>query len=1041
MDFGDQNIFPPDEGKELEPSSRESIDEVDLDKLARDLGRSTRKIKKDMTVRQKALKKRMREIRIKERNDAIGEERTRLIRVKKDLARKSQSRFIPRSVRERVALEEALNTFIPIAPKPRLVRKRNPIIIDPLPRFDDERFQVSDDETQSRALGSRLRLDVIPEEDEDDDDMKGRVHLEHFPFTDEENDFFIVLKSALAGIANRGYTEGVAQFTIGNEVRFKIRVRRPETSSTFEMFSVKPGIMEMESHEINIESFFKYMSVLYDMNDSIPMFGPSRIEIPSRVAFLQTPGDGIERTISIRFWNPKFIVSRGLKKVKLEGKKGFAKLHLGMNHKYDPGYPCLFSCFFILTHRGRETIATRWIRASNTIKEICKRGKLEPFLEHLREEFQITLPVYMPDFFHLDDRNPSSDKILILNKEHAGIVSRAKMLEHLKKKDKKAITDAVYVLKAAKPSFHIPYKDFEYFIDIETYSDKGFQIPYLICVYSSLGVQSYWGEQCIEDFKQFTCELKKDKGSNYIFWAFNGGKFDYVLLIKHLISAKTKILGTPTTFKQIICGNLYFNDLLLLLPVGSLRDQCALWGVSVSKLDFDIKNKDRAYFEEHKNSIIEYCTRDTICVSEILRAFKSMIRETYPDIDYDAKRWITLPGITLKIFNQYLGEDLTGTTGNVYYNEKSSYYGGVCYHVRKTVDKAYYYDINSSYPAAMLHSMPYKYESTVVYCGQTLVKTDLYYCSFEYNDDTICCMTPQHSKDGLVYSLVIGEGWRWGVELLFLQERAKIKNLVIKVVQQYTPRKVFANFINDLSIKKASAPTPQYRLLYKLLMNSLYGKFGQRRFNNSLILDHATLGLFMSTLDTYKNISSIDLLSKDGDQEIYSIELENEHQSFNFIGSLVRLSSYIAALSRINLFTVVYDVGDENICYMDTDSVFSTVEIPQHFIHQSDLGKWKLEQVVSNCHFWGPKMYSYDGESHAPGVGLCPTVKVKGVSNPQDLDIEQLETTGSTVSVSNKMFFRFFGAVLVEERQKLIRLMHSRRDWIGSRSRPRRITS
>ena len=46
-----------------------------------------------------------------------------------------------------------------------------------------------------------------------------------------------------------------------------------------------------------------------------------------------------------------------------------------------------------------------------------------------------------------------------------------------------------------------------------------------------------------------------------------------------------------------------------------------------------------------------------------------------------------------------------------------------------------------------------------------------------------------------------------------------------------------------------------------------------------------------------------------------------ESEGLNFVGSLVRISSYTAALGWIALMKAIINVGMSNIYYMDTDSI------------------------------------------------------------------------------------------------------------------------
>jgi hypothetical protein len=111
-----------------------------------------------------------------------------------------------------------------------------------------------------------------------------------------------------------------------------------------------------------------------------------------------------------------------------------------------------------------------------------------------------------------------------------------------------------------------------------------------------------------------------------------------------------------------------------------------------------------------------------------------------------------------------------------------------------------------------------------------------------------------------------------------------------------------------------------------------------------------------------------------------------QDDEINNIGSLVRFSSYIAAIARTNLDLMMKHVGDKNIYYCDTDSVFISKIPDNEFLDNVELGKWKLEEkadkydenikykcIINEAIFIAPKSYSY--KIHNEDVY---DVKVKG---------------------------------------------------------------
>jgi hypothetical protein len=907
--------------------------------------------------------------------------------------------------KERVGIRSILRKNMPIRVRPPRPQTFTNLTTPTISQSRvNEIIEIMNDEPpiEEQREMNRDMIEIEERFDDDNNALFSRVLR-----VGDSNDIFERINIVLGEGRVLGNDDGLLTFSNNANVLFRVRVNAVGTES-FRILTRRSGTMNRrEVNSLNIMSYQTafYLNSIEGVNDNAGSFN----------------------NVKINMWNPRKMIARGKKKIKLSGKAGFRKFGLGLDHKYDQKYPCLFNCYFVILQKGTLTIDSLWRKCIPSIKEICRKGFLQPFLDYIKMYHQIDLPVYYTDFEYLQDNTPTYDKILVINTSHAGIVSRLKVEKKIaKSKVRLEKTYKIFPHKVSKVT--VIYE--EYYLDVETYSDKGFQIPYLICLYGPKGYIDFWGENCMEEFKQVLMIMKAGK-SKKVIWTFNGGRFDYILLISAIIDKDTKIIGSATSYKQIECGNISFNDLYMLLPIGSLAKQCEIWDVPISKLNFDIAGKDREYFETFKEDIINYCRVDTLAVCHILFKFRQLMESEYKQIDFSPKKWMTLATLTFNIFKLYLDDEIEGSKGVAYENERDSYYGGVCYHTTKLQDKAYYYDINSSYPAAMLKEMPFKYLATEIYCGQEILETNLYLCLFEYNQDVNCVMTPQHTKNGLEYKRKIESSWRWGVELIFLMNNEKIHGLRIEKFQIYSIKKVFNKYITDIYNKRLESPTPQHKLLYKLLMNSLYGKFGQRKYKSRVIYDSKDLALFLDSLDTESFVEAITLIYKDGEIELYMVSVEEGYQDTNFVGSMVRFSSYITSLSRINLFEVIYAVGDTNIFYMDTDCVFSRIPIPQHYIDNNVLGKWKLEAECKDCYFWGPKLYAYktiEGDQQ---------LKLKGVSNRMDFDIERFERDKSYIVSDNTSFFRFFGQILVENRNKIIKHMDSRREWDDNISRPR----
>ena len=123
----------------------------------------------------------------------------------------------------------------------------------------------------------------------------------------------------------------------------------------------------------------------------------------------------------------------------------------------------------------------------------------------------------------------------------------------------------------------------------------------------------------------------------------------------------------------------------------------------------------------------------------------------------------------------------------------------------------------------------------------------------------------------------------------------------------------------------------------KLLMNSLYGRFGMKLEGSQVMF--ADTKKFNKLKDKVK-ICKVEPIIDD----INLVELEVE----DLLGLEVNvaIASYITALSRVALFKYKKYCIDNNIkiFYFDTDSIFTNKPLPDKFI-SNKLGDLKLEYI------------------------------------------------------------------------------------------------
>lgn len=198
---------------------------------------------------------------------------------------------------------------------------------------------------------------------------------------------------------------------------------------------------------------------------------------------------------------------------------------------------------------------------------------------------------------------------------------------------------------------------------------------------------------------------------------------------------------------------------------------------------------------------------------------------------------------------------------------------------------------------------------------------------------------------------------------------------------------IFTDFVNTLyKIKETSNPkSPEYTNV-KLILNSVFGRFGMKPFQISHIVvnKHYVAG----------KIEDIGL-----DNVISTLEYNNKtiisfNPKFPNVPMVnVAIASAITANARV--YMSEFKNNPEYILYYtDTDSYFVNKPLPSHLVDSKKLGFFKLEKVLTKFIAIGPKVY---GGRLVDGTEF---VKAKGLKT--SVTLEQLQ--GLLVESESKVF-------------------------------------
>ena len=159
--------------------------------------------------------------------------------------------------------------------------------------------------------------------------------------------------------------------------------------------------------------------------------------------------------------------------------------------------------------------------------------------------------------------------------------------------------------------------------------------------------------------------------------------------------------------------------------------------------------------------------------------------------------------------------------------------------------------------------------------------------------------------------------------------------------------------------------------MFKLFLNSLYGKFGQKS-DNWIITGQCDPKLFqiITTCTTDGTKKTLKCLGGT------VFEHEAETEAYN---AFCAIASHVTSYARQMLANFIEIAGRENVYYCDTDSLFTNkkacdILVAAGCVHPNDLGKLKLESTHKEMWLFGAKDYKLDKKVTLKGVGKADVI-------------------------------------------------------------------
>ena len=338
-----------------------------------------------------------------------------------------------------------------------------------------------------------------------------------------------------------------------------------------------------------------------------------------------------------------------------------------------------------------------------------------------------------------------------------------------------------------------------------------------------------------EDYRTYTTingfldGIDRRKYRGWSWYAHNGGKFDFLFLIEELLRRGwvRRIIERGGRMIQIECvgDHVAFDlrDSYALLP-DSLEDLAESFGAKHQKLAIDYKK-----IRKNDPATLKYLKEDVLALHEIITKWL--------DLEYVITPRLTIASQALDTFSRtFIDGDLVQMPIDYDTVVRENFYSGGRVEVFKGHGTVNSYDVNSLYPYVMKTEMPCGEVSRVrsyrpgrlgFYQIEVTKAPDNYLGLFQMRGGKKNYFvngpgTYSMSSDTLEF-LVSTFGIKYNVKFgLVFADRGRI----------------FDDYVDFFfALKKSAAKDSPARFLAKMMLNSLYGKLGQKPDYETLVMD------------------------------------------------------------------------------------------------------------------------------------------------------------------------------------------------------------
>ena len=302
--------------------------------------------------------------------------------------------------------------------------------------------------------------------------------------------------------------------------------------------------------------------------------------------------------------------------------------------------------------------------------------------------------------------------------------------------------------------------------------------------------------------------------------------------------------------------------------------------------------------------------------------------------------------------------------------ERDAYSGGrtSVFRLGKIPGDAYVLDVNSLYPSEMaIHDFPTNLLSTAhnpsirELAGTLERMCVIARCTLTTDEDAYVHRTPER----ILFPVGTFTATLTTPELIYAFEHNHIDSVSDMYVYDKAP--LFKSFVHDLYAARQRykrAGDKAFQFMCKMVMNSLYGKFGQKAMR------------FETIRKAYPG-EPPELLVQDGENDpvvhyrVRAGMLQRLNKGEEGRDSIPSIAAHVTAYGRMRLLALMNIASRENVYYCDTDSLFVNTEgfdALMDEMSETRLGALKLESVTDDLEIFGPKDYRLGAVEKIKGV-------------------------------------------------------------------------